>query len=133
MIVTKNSVLIGNTDSHEDIKKLHNLKDTFPINFVSIEIYPDNGDLTKDPKYWNLHTDLPKNDWPDWYSEKEAEIACRAKILNWIENLKKLDCHNTEITKLPEFPKLEVLCCRNTKIKDFSMIPKSCKIFNSYV
>ena len=130
MIVGINKIFIGSSDSHEIIKKENNLRDTFPINFVPIEIYPDDLDFTKDAKYWKLHTDLPKEDWPDWYSEEEAQEACRRKIQSWKNNLKYLYCSNTEIKELPELKNLEVLDCENTKIKDFSGLPKNCAIYN---
>ena len=97
MMVSINEIYIGPTDSHENIKSIHSLTDSFPIRYVPIEIYPDDLDYTRDPKDWKLHTDLPTKDWPNWYNEKEAELACRDKIPQWIANLERLDCQGTAI------------------------------------
>jgi len=123
MIVGKNQIFIGSSDSHKIIKKENNLNDNFPIEFVPIEIYPDDLDFSKDPKYWKLHTDLSQSDWPDWYSEEEAQEACRRKIQSWKNNLKTLYCWDTEIKKLPELKNLKYLYCNNTNIKEIPKLP----------
>jgi len=132
MMVSINEIYIGPTDSHENIKSIHSLTDSFPIRYVPIEIYPDDLDFTRDPKDWKLHTDLLKSDWPDWYNEKEAEIACRDKIPQWIANLKELDCDCIAIKELPVFPKLRQLDCSYTAIKEFPVMPNLVELDCSY-
>jgi hypothetical protein len=103
MLVTRIAVLICGTDSHEDIKRAHHLRDDMRGDFVPGEIYPDDGDYGRPPSEWRLHTDLPEKDWPEWYSEAEAEIACRDKLPEWWRTRKNLSLIGfTGLTSLPE-------------------------------
>jgi len=131
MMVSINDIYIGPSDSHEAIKKLHKLVDNFPIKYVPIEIYPDDFDFTRDPKDWKLHTDLLKSDWPSWYSEQEAEIACRDRIPSWIAGIVLLDCSHMYIKELPVMPNLRELYCSGTSIKELPLMPKLERLYCS--
>jgi hypothetical protein len=112
MIVTRTEILIGSSDSHRRIAEEHGLVDDG--SWVPIEIYPDDWDYRRSPSEWRIHTDLPRDLWPEWYSEAEAEIACREMVSRWARNLRIGDWSCTpELAALPDLPACEHLVVRD--------------------
>ena len=147
MYVTKTSVLIGSDSRHTTIAKENSMRDALPgqeIMAVPIEIYPDDGDFRRPPREWRLHTDLPRKDWPEWYSEREAETACQEKVQFVLDTRKlfdfssndlvthlpyelpactQLSCANKQLTKLPELPACTWLFCEDNQLTKLPELP----------
>ena len=131
MYVTRSAVLIGSTDNHRDIAREHGIGDVKPgheIKAVPIEIYPDDGDMRRPFSEWELHTDLGRGEWPEWYSEGEAQEACRRKLREWVDTRVKLDVSFTDVTYLPGLPKCKELYCSGCEgLRELPELPE-CKV-----
>lgn len=72
------------SDSHEVIRKEHNLPhntDTRIVN-VQVEITPPDGDMTRPIKEWTFATDQDR--FPAWWDAKAAESEVRKELKTWI-------------------------------------------------
>ena len=147
MYVTKTSVLVGSDSCHTTIAKEHSIRDALPgreVVAVPIEIYPNDGDFRRPPKEWRLHTDLPKEDWPEWYSESAAEIACQERVQSVLNTRKSFDfssnesvthlpyklpacthlyCNHNQLTGLPELPACTWLHCPGNQLTELPELP----------
>jgi len=82
-VVTRTNVLfLKDFDSHEKILQENNILDnTSSPDFVRVEVCPKEGKYDSNFKSWvfNVDQDL----LPEWFSEKEAEIAVREALPLW--------------------------------------------------
>jgi len=101
-IVTQNDVFFSKySDSHEDIISENKLNDkTKKPDFVRIEIFPKDNDYRTPMENWIFKTD--QDFLPEWFNNKEAEIACRDKINEWAKThiIRKDTKIPIELTKL---------------------------------
>lgn len=83
-ILTRTKVLwLPDTDSHNEIIERHYLNDssTSP-DFVRFEITPPGFKYSLPPDQWVYRT--AQDYLPDWYDQREAEIAVRDTLHEWI-------------------------------------------------
>ena len=79
LVLTKDHVYIGTTDSHEQIIKEHNLHEgAGRVNFVRVEITPEDstGDKVENWFYWVDQDEVPK-----WYDAEHDEKRARAALV----------------------------------------------------
>lgn len=85
MILLKDRVYIGNTDSHADMIEALHLRDNAPYGkapcFAKIEITPPDDDITTPIDDWNYVVD--QDMYPDWYVSEVDKPRCYAALKAW--------------------------------------------------
>ena len=81
-VVTKDKVFwLPDNDSHEAIIKHYDLHEgAGRINFVRVEITPENNNYKLPLRKWIFNVD---QDVPDWFNEEDAEKRCRLELPVW--------------------------------------------------
>ena len=82
-VVTKDKVFwLPDNDSHEAIIKHYDLHEgAGRINFVRVEITPENNNYKLQHKRWIFNVD--QQEVPDWFDKEEAEKRCRLELPKW--------------------------------------------------
>ena len=124
LVVTRTSILsLPNEDSHEAVIKANHLDDTTTSpDFVRVELLPTTDLMDVDTYKFKVDQDFK----PDWFSAKEAEVACRLEM----KKLTSLDFSAytghiamPSLTSLPNgivFPKK----CGNISMNSLTTLPK---------
>ena len=103
-LITRTRIIHSDkTDDHNTLIKENGLDDTTEHpDFVRAEYNPVGANFMTDIADWKFKTDQDYR--PDWYSEQEAEIACRPIVEQIIKNGMKTVGGNLNLDSLTKIP-----------------------------
>ena len=86
-IITKTEFLWSKfSDSHLEIRKEHGIDENqIEITAVPCELSPKDNDYKIPLSDWIFTIDLSRDQWPEWFSEKDAEKQFRDILPKWAE------------------------------------------------